>query len=108
MSHKLRLSLINIEQISLMPASERLAHRLLMIAQGYGEVEQARRVLQLPQEDLAAMLGPVAPDHQQSAQGAGATGHYRLELRRHRDTRPQPAAAGRGPMNRDRWRSRKG
>ena len=57
MSHKLRLSLINIEQISLMPASERLAHRLLMIAQGYGEVEQARRVLQLPQEDLAAMLG---------------------------------------------------
>ena len=57
MSHKLRLSLINIEQISLMPASKRLAHRLLMIAQGYGEVEQARRVLQLPQEDLAAMLG---------------------------------------------------
>ena len=57
MSHKLRLSLINIEQISLMPASARLAHRLLMIAQGYGEIEQARRVLQLPQEDLAAMLG---------------------------------------------------
>lgn len=57
MSQKLRLSLINIEQTSLMPASRRLAHRLLMIAQGYGEVEQARRVLQLPQEDLAAMLG---------------------------------------------------
>ncbi|KFF44765.1 Crp/Fnr family transcriptional regulator [Pseudomonas sp. BRG-100] len=57
MSHKLRLSLINIEQISLMPASKRLAHRLLMIAQGYGEIEQARRMLQLPQEDLAAMLG---------------------------------------------------
>ncbi|AZE58618.1 MULTISPECIES: Crp/Fnr family transcriptional regulator [Pseudomonas] len=57
MSHKLRLSLINIEQISLMPASVRLAHRLLMIAQGYGETEPPRRVLQLPQEDLAAMLG---------------------------------------------------
>lgn len=57
MSHKLRLSLINIEQISLMPASVRLAHRLLMIAQGYGEIEPPRRVLQLPQEDLAAMLG---------------------------------------------------
>lgn len=57
MSHKLRLSLINIEQMSLMPASARLAHRLLMIAEGYGEIEQARRVLQLPQEDLAAMLG---------------------------------------------------
>ena len=57
MSHKLRLSLINIEQMSLMPASARLAHRLLMIAEGYGEIEQARRELQLPQEDLAAMLG---------------------------------------------------
>jgi len=49
--------LINIEQMSLMPASARLAHRLLMIAEGYGEIEQARRVLHLPQEDLAAMLG---------------------------------------------------
>ncbi len=57
MSHKLRLSLINIEQISLMSTSQRLAHRLLMIAEGYGEIAQARRVLQLPQEDLAAMLG---------------------------------------------------
>jgi CRP-like cAMP-binding protein len=57
MSHKLRLSLINIEQISLMPAASRLAHRLLMIAEGYGEIEPARRTLQLPQEDLAAMLG---------------------------------------------------
>ncbi|WP_339529279.1 Crp/Fnr family transcriptional regulator [Pseudomonas mucidolens] len=57
MSHKLRLSLINIEQMSLMPALSRLAHRLLMIAEGYGEIEHARRLLQLPQEDLAAMLG---------------------------------------------------
>ena len=57
MSHKLRLSLINIEQISLMPTSVRLAHRLLMIAEGYGEIAQTRRVLHLPQEDLAAMLG---------------------------------------------------
>lgn len=56
MSQKLRLSLINIEQMSLMPASTRIAHRLLMIAEGYGEIEHSRRVLQLPQEDLAAML----------------------------------------------------
>ena len=56
MSQKLRLSLINIEQMSLMPASTRIAHRLLMIAGGYGEIEHSRRVLQLPQEDLAAML----------------------------------------------------
>ena len=56
MSQKLRLSFINIEQLSLMPASVRLAHRLLMIVEGYGEAESSKSVLQLPQEDLAAML----------------------------------------------------
>ncbi|TFF04770.1 Crp/Fnr family transcriptional regulator [Pseudomonas sp. BCA14] len=56
MSQKLRLSFIGLEQLSLMPASVRLAHRLLMIVEGYGDNEHSRRVLQLPQEDLAAML----------------------------------------------------
>lgn len=56
MSQKLRLSFINIEHLSLMPASVRLAHRLLMIVEGYGDTGQSKRVLQLPQEDLAAML----------------------------------------------------
>ncbi|AHL31529.1 Crp/Fnr family transcriptional regulator [Pseudomonas brassicacearum] len=56
MSHKLRLTFINLEQLSLMPAPARVAHRLLQIAQGYGEIEPARRLLQLPQEQLALML----------------------------------------------------
>ena len=57
MSHKLRLTFINLEQLSLMPAPTRLAHRLLMIAAGYGgEIDEPRRILQLPQEQLAAML----------------------------------------------------
>ncbi|MGG7647599.1 MULTISPECIES: Crp/Fnr family transcriptional regulator [unclassified Pseudomonas] len=56
MSHKLRLTFINLEQLSLMPAQARLAHRLLMIAEGYGEIDPPRRVLQLPQEQLASML----------------------------------------------------
>ncbi|OPA94888.1 Crp/Fnr family transcriptional regulator [Pseudomonas fluorescens] len=56
MSQKLRLSFINLEHLSLMPASVRLAHRLLMIVEGYGDTEHAKSVLQLPQEDLAAML----------------------------------------------------
>ncbi|WP_434559444.1 Crp/Fnr family transcriptional regulator [Pseudomonas sp. Z5-35] len=56
MSHKLRLTFINLEHLSVMPASARLAHRLLLIAEGYGEIEPARRVLQLPQEQLALML----------------------------------------------------
>ncbi|MBL0845822.1 Crp/Fnr family transcriptional regulator [Pseudomonas mediterranea] len=56
MSHKLRLTFINLEQLSLMPAPARLAHRLLLIAEGYGEIESARQVLQLSQEQLALML----------------------------------------------------
>ena len=56
MSQKLRLTFINLEQLSLMPAPMRLAHRLLMIAEGYGEIDEPRRVLQLPQEQLASML----------------------------------------------------
>ena len=56
MSQKLRLSFISLEHLSLMPASVRLAHRLLMIVEGYGDIEHSKRVLQLPQEDLAAML----------------------------------------------------
>lgn len=56
MSHKLRLTFINLEQLSLMPASARVAHRLLLIAEGYGETLHSRRILQLPQEQLALML----------------------------------------------------
>lgn len=56
MSQKLRMTFINLEHLSLMPAPARLAHRLLMIAEGYGEIEEPRRVLQLPQEQLASML----------------------------------------------------
>ncbi|MDP2244253.1 Crp/Fnr family transcriptional regulator [Pseudomonas sp.] len=55
MSHKLRLAFIALEQISLLPAAPRLARRLLMIAENYGEGEP-RRVLHLPQEQLALML----------------------------------------------------
>ncbi|MFW0758634.1 Crp/Fnr family transcriptional regulator [Pseudomonas sp. H11T01] len=56
MSHKLRLTFISLEQLSLMPAPARVAHRLLLIAEGYGETEHSRRILQLPQEQLALML----------------------------------------------------
>ncbi|PXX76657.1 cAMP-binding domain of CRP or a regulatory subunit of cAMP-dependent protein kinases [Pseudomonas sp. LAMO17WK12:I10] len=56
MSHKLRLTFINLEQLSLMPAPARVANRLLMIARGYGETDTPRRVLRLPQEQLALLL----------------------------------------------------
>jgi len=56
MSHKLRLTFINLEQLSLMPAPARVANRLLLIARGYGETDTPRRILQLPQEQLALLL----------------------------------------------------
>ncbi|MBA4290004.1 MAG: Crp/Fnr family transcriptional regulator [Pseudomonas sp.] len=55
MSQKLRLAFIALEEMSLLPAAPRLARRLLLIAENYGEGEP-RRVLHLPQEQLALML----------------------------------------------------
>ncbi|WP_372876195.1 Crp/Fnr family transcriptional regulator [Pseudomonas sp.] len=55
MSQKLRLAFIALEQMSLLPAAPRLARRLLMIAENYGEGE-SRRVIHLAQEQLALML----------------------------------------------------
>lgn len=55
MSHKLRLAFIALEEMSLLPAAPRLARRLLLIAENYGEGEP-RRVLHLAQEQLALML----------------------------------------------------
>lgn len=55
MSHKLRLAFIALEQMSLLPAAPRLARRLLLIAENYGEGEP-RRVIHLAQEQLALML----------------------------------------------------
>lgn len=55
MSQKLRLAFIALEEMSLLPAAPRLARRLLMMAEGYGENSQ-RRVIHLAQEQLALML----------------------------------------------------
>lgn len=56
MSQKLRLAFIALEEMSLLPAPQRLARRLLMIAEGYGETSGQRRVIHLAQEQLALML----------------------------------------------------
>ncbi len=55
MSQKLRLAFIALEEMSLLPAAPRLARRLLLIAENYGEGEP-RRLIQLAQEQLALML----------------------------------------------------
>ncbi|PSS47636.1 Crp/Fnr family transcriptional regulator [Pseudomonas sp. BBP2017] len=56
MSQKLRLVFVALEHQSLLAAAPRVAHRLLQIADGYGEMDNCRRVLQLSQEQLALML----------------------------------------------------
>lgn len=55
MSQKLRLAFIALEEMSLLPAAPRLARRLLLITENYGEGEP-RRVIHLAQEQLALML----------------------------------------------------
>ncbi|GIZ13197.1 Crp/Fnr family transcriptional regulator [Pseudomonas sp. NCCP-436] len=55
MSQKLRLAFVALEDMSLLPAAQRLARRLLLMAENYGEGEP-RQVLHLAQEQLAMML----------------------------------------------------
>jgi CRP/FNR family transcriptional regulator, cyclic AMP receptor protein len=59
LTHKLRLAFDAIEEAALLPAAQRIARRLLLMAGGYGDAGPAaalRRVLKVPQEDLAMML----------------------------------------------------
>ncbi|MFM0721705.1 Crp/Fnr family transcriptional regulator [Paraburkholderia strydomiana] len=56
LTQKLRLAFEAIEDAALLPAAQRVARRLLLMARGYGEPGALRRVLRVPQEDLAMML----------------------------------------------------
>jgi len=56
-AHKLRLAFIALEDLSLLPAPARLARRLVLMAEGYGEKGAAKRSsLPVPQEQLGMML----------------------------------------------------
>ncbi|RDV00910.1 Crp/Fnr family transcriptional regulator [Trinickia dinghuensis] len=62
MTHKLRLAFEAIEEAALLPAPARVARRLLLLADEYGEAAglndtpSRSRVINTPQEDLALML----------------------------------------------------
>jgi CRP-like cAMP-binding protein len=56
LTQKLRLAFDAIEEAALLPAAQRVARRLLLMAGGYGEAGTMRRVINVPQEDLAMML----------------------------------------------------
>ncbi len=78
MSQKLRLAFIALEEMSLLPAAPRLARRLLMMAEGYGETGP-RRVLHLAQEQR--QLGP----HDTAEQAQTQQGQKPAKSGLHRD-----------------------
>jgi len=56
-TQKIRFTFASLEENALFPAFKRVVSRLIVIAEGYGELSQnSRRVLNLPQEQLASML----------------------------------------------------
>jgi CRP-like cAMP-binding protein len=79
MSHKLRLMFIALEELSLLPAPARLARRLLMIAEGYGNLHEGpRRVIDVSQEQLALMLAISRQTTNQILKDLEARGAVRL------------------------------
>jgi len=57
LTHKLRLTFTVLEETALLPAAVRVARRLLLMAEGYGDLRLgSRRVLRVPQEQLAQLL----------------------------------------------------
>lgn len=56
MAQKLRLSFLNVEALTALPAAQRLAGRLLLIADGYDGASAGRQRIRLSQERLAALL----------------------------------------------------
>ncbi|WP_459199724.1 Crp/Fnr family transcriptional regulator (plasmid) [Ralstonia pseudosolanacearum] len=57
LTHKLRLTFTVLEETALLPTAERVARRLLLMADGYGDLRLGtRRVLCVPQEQLALLL----------------------------------------------------
>lgn len=63
MSQKLRLTFINLEQLSLMSAPARLAHRLLMIADGFTAKSSRRGGAATAAGTACFNAVTVAPDH---------------------------------------------
>ena len=78
MCQKLRLAFIALEEMSLLPAPQRLARRLLMITEGYGALAGRRRVIQLAQEQLAMMLALSRQTTNQILKDLEAQGALRL------------------------------
>jgi CRP/FNR family cyclic AMP-dependent transcriptional regulator len=56
MAHKLRLAMLALEDVAQVPPRVRLARRLAMLVEGYGDHTHPRRTVELRQDQLAMML----------------------------------------------------
>ena len=80
MAQKLRLSFLTVEAISVMPAAQRLAARLLMIAEGYGGISTGRTRIRLSQEKLAALASLTRQTTNQLLRELAARGIVRVQV----------------------------
>lgn len=80
MTQKLRLSFINAEDLSLLPAAPRLARRLLMIAEGYGASNVVQSRIKISQERLALLLSLSRQTVNQLLKELEAQGMVRLQF----------------------------
>ncbi len=81
-SQKMRFAFIALEEAALLPAPVRVARRLAFIAEGYGAWSgRTRRVLPLPQEQLASMLSLSRQTINQVLKQLEAQGLIRLNYR---------------------------
>ncbi|WP_323121052.1 Crp/Fnr family transcriptional regulator [Burkholderia alba] len=80
MAQKLRMSFLTVEAMSLMPAAQRLATRLLMIAEGYGGISVGHTRISLSQERLASLLSLTRQTTNQLLKDLAARGIVRLHV----------------------------
>lgn len=80
LADKLRLAFVALEGMTLMPAPMRLAQRLAMIAEGYGEGGAAGRpLIRIPQDQLALMVALSRQTTNQILRDLAAQGILRLQ-----------------------------
>lgn len=75
---KLRLAFVAMEDMALLPLAVRLARRLSLMAEGYGEREHQRRTVEISQEQLAQMLSTSRQTANQLLKDLEARGLIRL------------------------------
>jgi CRP-like cAMP-binding protein len=87
LTQKLRLAFDAIEEAALLPAAQRVARRLLLMAGGYGEPGALRRVIDVPQGRSRDDAGVVATNRQPGAQAVRNAGRVEARLCGDRNSR---------------------